>query len=184
MALPLDPQTLLNALSANVLRLIIAVLFLLFGFIIGRLAGKFLLKMMKEIEINKMVYETFRIKLNLDQLLSSVVSIVIYFFAIVAALEQLQLANTLLYLLSFAIIIVAVVSTFLAVRDFFPNLISGFYLHTRERFKEGVNIEVGDIKGQLVHIDLMHTKIKTKSGDLLFIPNDTVAKSKIKILKN
>jgi small-conductance mechanosensitive channel len=184
MASIIDPQVLLAALNENALKLLVAILFLLIGFILGRLVGKFLLRILKEVEVNKLVYDTFRVKLNADHLISTIVTMVIYFLALVAALEQIGIANTLLYILSLAIIVVAIVSFFMTVRDFFPNLMSGFYLQTNDKLKDGAHVEIDDIKGELVHIDLVHTIIKTKSGDILYIPNSTVAKSKIKILKN
>ena len=60
---------------------------------------------------------------------------------------------------------------------------AGFYLYTKENLKDGKFVEIDDIKGELIKIDLLQVRIQTKNGDVLHIPNSAVIKSKIKIRK-
>jgi small conductance mechanosensitive channel len=101
--------------------------------------------------------------------------------SLVAALEQLGIANMILYFISATIILIILISFFIAIRDFIPNVMAGFYLYSKEKLKDGNKIEINDIKGTLEHIDLLQVKIKTKKGDIIYIPNSTVIKSRIKL---
>ncbi|MBN2368133.1 mechanosensitive ion channel family protein [Candidatus Woesearchaeota archaeon] len=173
----------IDSLSDTLIKLSIAIVIFLSGFVLGKLLGRVLYKMLKEIEINKFIKTSTGIKINADHLISNILSISIYFLSLVAALEQLGIANFILYLLSATLIIILLISLFLAIRDFLPNLLAGIYLYRKPGLKEGSPIETLGIKGTLVHIDLFHAKIETKKGDLLFVPNSALAKSEIKITK-
>jgi len=172
-------ESLVIMLSNTLLKIITALLIFFFGFVFGRLLGRVIYKMLKEAELNKFLKESTGIKINADNILSNIVTYTIYFLSVLAALEQLGLANIILYLLATAMIIILLLSFFLAVRDFLPNLISGFYLYGKMR--EGITVEIDNIKGKLVQVELLHLKIQTKKGDVIFIPNSLVTKAKIKI---
>ena len=159
----IDPVSVFTNLNQNLLKMGFAILIFLVGFILGNISGKLLYKFLKEIEVNSILKNLTGLKLNLDHLISNIISYAIYFLALVAALEQLGIANIILYLLSAAVIIVILVSFFIAIRDFIPNLIAGFYLYSKEKLKDGCKIEVEDIKGTLLHVDLLHVRIKTTS---------------------
>ncbi|MFH2020959.1 MAG: mechanosensitive ion channel domain-containing protein [archaeon] len=178
---PYDPKAVISSLSGDVMRVAFAVVILLAGFIIGKLIERFVLKLLKEFELNRILSDSFNIKINADQIIGSLLAYTMYFFAIVASLEQIGFANSVLYLVALAVMIVVIISFFLAVRDLVPNIIAGIYLYTREKFKDGSHVEIDDIKGTLIHVELLHTKIKTNSGDILFIPNSGVIKSRLKI---
>ena len=173
----------LESLSETILKIVIGIIIFLVGFVIGKLLGRLLYKILNEIEINKFIKNSTGLKINADHLISNILSYAIYFLSLVAALEQIGIANIILYLLSAAVILIILISFFVGVRDFLPNLIAGIYLYRKQGMKEGSYIEVKEIKGELMHIDLFQTKIKTKSGDILFLPNSVVANSKVKIKK-
>lgn len=179
----LSLRNLVEAFSTALIKLALAIVIFLLGFIIGKLVGRIAFKMLKEIEINTFIKNSTGLRINADHLISSILSYSIYFLATVAALEQIGVANVILYFLAAAVIIVILISFFLAVRDFLPNLISGIYLYRKEALKEGKKIEINGIKGELIHMDLFQIKIKTKKGDVLYMPNSVVAKSEIKILR-
>ena len=179
----LAPSNLIGSFNTTIISLSKAVLTFVFGFILGKIVERVLFKVLKEIEINKIIKDATKLKINADHLISHFISYVIYFLAFVAALEQLGLANTILYLLSGAIILFILISFFLAIRDFIPNLMAGIYLYSKEKVKEGKYVEIDNIKGELLHVDLLQLKIQTKNGDILHIPNSTAMKSKIKIRK-
>lgn len=59
------------------------------------------------------------------------------------------------------------------------NLISGIFLMVERPFVVGNTIAVGDIRGEVVAIDLLSTKIRTFTNLMIRIPNETLVKSNI-----
>ncbi len=59
------------------------------------------------------------------------------------------------------------------------NLISGLFLMFERPFVVGNTIAVGDIRGEVVAIELMSTKIRTFSNLMIRVPNETLVKSNI-----
>jgi len=178
------PKDLLSGISDAVIKIIFALFTLLLGLIIGKLMEKLLTKVLKEIELNDYVKKNLKIKVNAEHLISIVVSYVIYFLAIVASLEQLGVVNTVLTIIALITLGILFISFFLTAREFIPNFTAGLYLYRKERLEEGSYVEIGDLKGEIIKIDLFHVKILAKNGDLLYIPNITVLRSEIKVRKN
>lgn len=178
-----DPKQLIGGFNSFAIKIAFAVLTFLVGFIIGKLIERVVYKVLSEIELNKTIKNIAGFRINADHLISQILAYTIYFLALVAALEQLGLANTVLYLISGAIILIILFSIFLTLRDFIPNFTAGLFLYRKEQFKKGTIVEIGDIKGEIKHMDLFQLKIQTKKGDVLFIPNSMVIKSKIKVKK-
>jgi len=178
-----NPKTILTNLNEVILKLALGILTFIIGFILGKLVERIVFKLLNELEVNRLLKDATGLKVNLDHLISSILAYSIYFLSFVAALEQIGLANIILYLISAAVIIIILVSFFLSIRDFIPNLIAGLYLYRKERLKPGKYVEIDDIKGKLLSIDLIQLKIEAKNGDVINIPNSTVIKSKLKIRK-
>jgi small-conductance mechanosensitive channel len=172
--------TIIDNLNKSALKMFFAVMILLGGFILGKLLEKFLYKILKEVELNKTLKDA-GIKINADKILSTIASYLVYLMSFLASLEQLGLANTVITVLSMLIILVFLISFYLGVRDFIPNFSAGFYLFSRDSIKEGDNVEIDNIKGELIGFDLLQVRIKTKSGDIIHIPNSTAVKSKITV---
>jgi small-conductance mechanosensitive channel len=168
-------------LNRSAIRLFFAVIILIGGFILGKLVERFLYKLLKEVEINRILRDA-GIKANADKLLSNFAAFLIYFISFLSSLEQLGLANTVITVVSLLIILIIIVSFYLAVRDFLPNFSAGLYLYSMEDLKEGKHVEMNDIKGELLGFDLLQVRIKTKSGDIIHLPNSSVIKSSIKVL--
>lgn len=59
------------------------------------------------------------------------------------------------------------------------NLISGLFLMAERPFVVGNTISVGDIRGEVIAIDLLSTKIRTFTNLMVRIPNETLVKSNI-----
>ena len=178
----------LDNISTVFLKIVLAILIFLFGFIFGKIVGRTVYKLLSEFELNKVVKKTTGIKLNLEHLLSNILSYSIYFLALVAALEQVGIANFVLYLVSAAVIIMILTSFFLAIRDFLPDVLAGIYLYRKEELRKSSKIVMKQhdgkkIKGEIIDMDLLQIKIKTEKEETLNIPNSIVAKSELKIEK-
>ena len=178
-----SPSKVLGSLNDIALRLGFALLTFLAGFIIGKLVEKFVYKVLNEIELNKIIKDNFKITFNAAHFISTILAYSIYFLSLVAALEQIGLANIILYMVSLTLVLLILISFFLTVRDFFPNFVAGIYLFNKEKLEIGNYVEIGDIKGKLIHLDLMQLKIETKNEDVILIPNSNAVKSTIKIKK-
>lgn len=157
----------------------VAIIILLAGLILGRLVGRFIHKVLEEIELNKILKRTTGIKFAIDEILANLVTFVIYFIAIVVALDQLGLASTLLKIVSVAIMIVIIASILLGVRDFFPNILSGIFIAQRRFLNKGDQVKVGGIEGEIIEVNIVETRIRTKTGDIIYIPNSVLAKKEV-----
>jgi len=162
---------------------IVALVILLIGFIIGRIVEKVLSKFLAEIELNKITKKA-GITFQLEKGISSFAKYFIYFFAIIWALNELGLTTTILNMIVAAALILIIVSILLAVKDFIPNVISGFFIYRKSLVKLGDSIKVDNLSGKVVRINLLETQIKTSKGDIIHIPNSTLTKKEIIVKKS
>lgn len=176
-------KNIFGALSMTVIRIFSALLIFLIGFIIGKVLGRLIHKALEELELNNFLKGTLHIKINAENMISTSFSYLVYFLALIAALEQVGVANLVLYAILVIFILMVLMSFFLATRDFVPNFMAGIYLYSKEQLRPGSSIEIKDIKGEITQIDLLHIKIKTAKGDIIYMPNSIAASSEIKIRK-
>ncbi len=59
------------------------------------------------------------------------------------------------------------------------NLISGLFLMIERPFVVGDSIAVGDLRGEVIAVDLLSTKIRTLANMMVRVPNETLVKSSI-----
>jgi|SRR3989344_163489 len=168
-----------NIFSGFISHIILAVIILLSGFILGRLAGRLIKRGLHEIELDGIIRKTTSLKYSAEDILSTVIAYFIYFITVIMALNQLGVTTTILYIIAGAIIVLVVLSVFLGIKDFIPNLMAGIFIHEKRNISQGDYIKFKDIEGQVVHINLIETKIKTKKGDIIIIPNANLTKSEI-----
>lgn len=164
-------------------KLVVAVIILLIGFIIGKLVGRLVQKLLHELELDK-ILEKARLKITLESTLGMIVSLIIYFIAIVMALNQLGLTTVILYIIIGGAILLILISTVLAIKEFIPNLISGFFIHKKGYFKEGDRIKIKGVEGKIKRINLIETEIVTKKKDVIFIPNSLLVKVAVMVKKS
>ncbi len=166
-----------------IIRLIAAVIILLIGFIIARILGNLTKKVLHELETNKILKEQAGVKIQVEEFSNAIVRYIIYFIAIIMALNQLGLTTTILSIILIILLVILVGFIILAFKDFIPNIVSGFVIHQREKIKPGDKIRVKDIEGEVIHVNLVETKIKTKKNDIVFIPNSILTKNEVMKLK-
>lgn len=166
-----------SKISDTTINLIAAIVILLIGLILGRFLGNLTRRILHELELDRVLREQTRIKIPVEQFLSSLVKYVIYFVAIILALNQLGLRTAILNVILAIILIAIVIFMILAVKDFLPNLVSGIMLYQKRNIKAGNRILVNNIEGEVLHISLIETKVRTRNGDIVYIPNSILTKN-------
>lgn len=170
--------------SGFLTKIIVAVIILLIGFILGRIIGKLVQKLLHEMEVDKILKKAAHIKVSIEELLSHVSAYFIYFIAIIMALKQIGLATDVLNIVSWAIMIVIIISFFLGIKDFVPNFMAGFTIHRKGFIKKGDVIKIKNMQGRVIDINLIETKIQTKNKDIIHIPNSILTKNEVVKLSN
>lgn len=167
-----------NNLEGFLFNIGIALIILLIGFVIGKLAGRVVTKFLHEFDLNN-ILKTAGIKRPLEGLIGSLVSYLIYFAAIIMALNKLNVTSWVLYIILITVIVVIVISFLLSVKDFLPNFFAGLFIYRHGIIKEGDNIKVNETSGKVTHISMVETQLETKEGDIVFIPNSLLTKNKV-----
>ncbi|AJF62835.1 MAG: Small-conductance mechanosensitive channel [archaeon GW2011_AR20] len=170
-------SSLSSKLSDFTLNLIAAIVILLVGLVIGRFLGNLTRKVLHELELDKLLREQTRFKIPLEQFLGSLVKFIVYFIAIIFALDQLGLQTAILNIILAIIIMIIVIFMILAIKDFIPNLMAGLFLHQKRNIKPGERIEVNNVEGEVINITLTETKLRTRSGEIVYIPNSVLTKN-------
>ena len=175
----------LKNLFANLyLDILAAVIILLVGFVLAKLFGKIVQKVLHEIEVDSILLKATQIDVKFEGWAGTFVTYFVYFITIIMALNQLNITTTVLQMLSGAVIIIFIISIVLAIKDFVPNTFAGFYIYRNKFIEEGETIRVKGIEGKVIHINLVETKIETKDGDVVYIPNSVLTKTEvIKVFK-
>ncbi len=162
-------------------RFFVAILTLIVGVLVGHLLGKLLQRILHEIEFDKTIKKTTKITFSLEKTLSNLLAYFIYFITIMLALKVLGWMVLVLKILSFLIILIIISALILIFKDILPNLAGGYLVHKRKMIAEGDEIEVGKIKGKVANTSLTTTEIRTKGGDLIYLPNSLLAKEKVTV---
>ena len=163
-------------------KMIVAVVIVLIGFIVGRVLERIVHKVLHELELDRLMEKT-GLKISLETVISSLVAYLVYFIAVIMALNQLGLTTVILYIVVGGIIVLIIVSTLLAIKDYIPNIIAGFFIFRRGMFKEGNKVKLNGTEGRVKKIGLVETEILTRKGDQIFIPNSLLVKSKVTVKK-
>ncbi len=146
----------------HLVNLIVACAILAVGFFIAR-------------RVRHTIGRTKKLELQQRLLFEKVAYYGIVTLAVTAALETLGL--DLKVLLGAAGVLTVAIG--FAAQTSASNLISGLFLMAERPFVVGNTISVGDIRGEVIAIDLLSTKIRTFNNLMVRVPNETLVKSNI-----
>ena len=166
---------LLRSIASNI---VVAVVLLLIGIVVSRLMERLVIKVLHELELDNWLKKA-GVRFALEQTVGSIIRYFGYFLTIIVALNQIGLTSFVVNLAAGGIIVLVLVAIFLGIKDFVPNFIAGVSIYQRGFVKEGDIIRVRDIEGEVREINLLDTRIKTRTGDLLFIPNSMLTKNEM-----
>jgi len=168
-----------SLLSENIAKLIAAILIGLIGAILARLLSKLVYKILHNLDMNRILKKQLRIKIPIEETVSSLIKYVIYFATVVLAINQLGITMLSLYIILIAFLVFILVLIILSIKDFIPNIIAGFYIKQKNLISERERVKIDNLEGIVKEVTLTETKIITKQKDLILIPNSILIKSKI-----
>lgn len=164
------------------LKIAIAAIIVLLGFILGKLLGRLVKRALHEAEVDN-ILKKIGLKLSLENALSILTRYFIYIISITMALNQLGVTTAVLQLILGGIIILIVLFAFIALKDFVPNAIAGFFIYRKQLIKKGDVIKVHNISGKVENVGLVETEVIIKSKDKLYIPNLNIIRSELLVKK-
>lgn len=148
-------ETGIQHLPNLVVAIFIAIIFSLIARVVGKVTRKVLRKALDSIQI--------------ADLLSSIIKVVVLLSGIFVALDFLGLQGTVTSLLAGAGIIGLAIG--FAFQDMTENLIAGIAMGIRKPFQIGDIVETEDIFGTVKTINLRNTLVETFFGQLEVVPN-------------
>ena len=173
-------ENFINILKDYFFQIIIGTLILLIGFIIGTFAKKISKKALEEINFNK-ILRTINYHNDGEEILSSILSYIIYLISIIFFLTELGITSIVLYLILGAILMVVILTFLVGIKDLIPNFVAWTIIKSKSKLKEGTKVEIKEIKGTIENVGLLETEIRTINDDLLYVPNSLFIKSKFRI---
>ncbi len=162
-----------------VLRILASLIIVIVGVIVGHVVGKLLHRILQELEVDRIIGEYFHVHVRAEQWVSILVRYGIYVIAIIWALKQLGITSFLVQLGIVLLIVALSILVLLRFKSFLPNLIAGIMIQRKRSIIIGEKISVGSIEGRVRNIGFTETKIETKDGDIVFVPNVLFMKEKV-----
>ncbi len=176
-------ETVKQSTSGIFYKFLVSIVLLLIGFILGKILGRLIFKFLHSFEVDETFSKLTGTSLKIEVIAESFTTYFVYFVTIVIVLQQLGLASTILNMIAAGVLILIILSTFLGIKDFVPNAISGFILQNKKKFRIGQIIKVKGMQGKIIGITLLETKIETKDGDIIFIPNSVLSRTEVTYVK-
>lgn len=163
----------------TLIMLIGALLTAVLGLVLGKIAGNTIKRVLKGMEINQILKEQLNLKIPLEQTLSYIIAGIIYLITLILTLTQLGVETRVLKYIALMTAFILVLFSFLAFKDWVPNLVAGFYLTKTKKIKTGDTIKVKGVTGRVKNISLLETRVDTGKEEI-FIPNSIMIKSEVK----
>ncbi len=157
-----------------------AFLILITGLILAQIISNLLKKLIRGTEVNKALEEQLKLKFPIDTYVSSICKYLIYFTTIILVLNKIGVSTRILQIILIIIVIVIIIFIILAFKDWLPNILSGFYILKTEKIKINEFIKINGLKGRVIGINLLETKIETDNNEIVFIPNANITKFEVR----
>ena len=138
-------------------------------FIIGHYVIKYILRVLRK------AFKRTTLDASFISIILKTANVLFHTIIVLSALSSIGVSTTgMLAALSAAGVAIAV-----ALKDSLSNVAGGILLLISPRFATGDFIEVEEVKGTVVNVDLLHTTIKSFDNKLIYIPNGTLVNSHI-----
>ena len=154
-------------------RIIVAVIYILVGLIMGRLAEKLVFKILNEFKIRH-VLNKFKIKIFSERFISRIIKFIIYLIAIIFVLNALNITKIVLWGVIIIFVVLSALSFLFGAKDFIKNILAGIKIKHNDKIKIGQNLKVGDVHGKVVEMSSIDIKVETPNKDIISIPNSMI----------
>ncbi|MEM3154772.1 MAG: hypothetical protein QW165_04400 [Candidatus Woesearchaeota archaeon] len=138
----------------------IVLLILLTGFIIAKVAGKIIRRVLAGAELNKILAKAHFAPMS--DSIAAIAEYAIYIATFGVLLHQFGLAHIVLWVIGVVAAFVIIFSLTLTVRDFIPNAIIGLLIRKKLKAKLGKKVRIGMISGKLEHIGIVGSTVIEK----------------------
>ncbi len=163
--------------------IVTAIVYLLIGLAIGILAKKLTTRLLREVELNR-IMRRVNVMYDVEKWISWIVSSAIYLITFVIVLNQLGIAPVgVVYVIGGGIFLLLVLTIVVGLKDVIPNFVGWLFLQRQDKVKEGSRIEIKEIAGTVERIGFLETEIKTDNEDILYVPNALFLKNKFWVKK-
>ena len=169
--------------TALLLKIVSALVIILVGFIAAKLVSSFFRKIMHDLEVDRTASAMLKKNISLEDSLSKIISYAICIITIILALNQLGITSIILYMIAGFILLLLIIMFIVGFKDLLPNIFASFALYRKSNFRPGDRIIFRNIEGVVEEMNFLETKIRTRKGELIFIPNSTLIKSEIIVKK-
>jgi small-conductance mechanosensitive channel len=172
-----------NTLGTLLTDIVSAILILLIGFVIGKIANMLLYKLIVALSLNNRQKKTKKTNMSFARGLSNLISLCIYIITVIMAIQQLNVFNLVLKIIIILIIILILGTILFSIIDFATNIIFGINILTSKRIEKGDSLKIKKVEGIVEKVGLAHTKLKTQSGDIFIFSNRMFFRNKFSVKK-
>ena len=170
--------SIIGVFSDLLTKIVLALMILLIGFVLGKIVGRLTYVILHEAELNR-VLKKIGTKVSIERSLSKILEYFVNALAIIMAVNQFGITGIVAYVFAVLLLAFIVISLFLSFRSIIPNVIAGFFLMKKDKIKIGDTVKVNNLEGKVTTIDFFETLIKTKSGEIIHVPNVLLEKQVI-----
>jgi len=157
-----------NKIILFVNQLSIVLLILFGGFIIGKLAEKLALLLIKNSSFKRI--KIFSLDFNVEKVIPKIISYIIYAAAIFFSISYAGLLSIVMWAIIIIFVIAVIYSFFSTAKEIFPNIIAGIRIKRNPNFKIRKKIEIGGVNGEIAQINFSEVRVTTEQGDEIHIP--------------
>ena len=142
--------------------------------VVGKIAIWLIIKFTKKLLFNKHMKNSEKISSkkmeSIYSLTKSVVKFFVWFFVIVAVLDQIGIsAGSLLATAGIGGVAIA-----FGAQDLVKDVVSGGFLFVESQYEIGDLVKVADVMGTVQGINMRNTEIKAYTGEVVIIPNGSI----------
>ncbi len=163
--------------SSTTINFISAFLILILGWVLGTIFGNIIKKILKNLAFNKLIEKKINIHTNAERKASFLIKYGIFTLATITALQRIHIPLKIVLIILGIVGSLTLLLLLLAFKDTLPNLLGWFSLVKTQRIKIGETISINEIKGKLIEIDFIESKIETPSKEIISIPNAIMNKA-------
>ena len=161
------------------IRLVVAAVILLGGFIVGKILEKICYKGLHELELDRSLKRA-GVKVALEEWIAHFVKYLIYFVAVIWALAELGLSTVVLSIVFVGAIVLTIIAILLALKDFIPNAFAGYMIYKNDLFKKGDRIKLNGVEGKIEKVGVAETVVKN-GKDIIYVPNSILVKKIVRV---